>query len=90
MTPEEVVTQAGIEGLTVASLGDWDGLKAAVAKGGPAVLTHLKDAGMTKLPDRQKLRDVINEIANPPKGSEDDLREQCAPRARLSLMRHAL
>ena len=33
MTPEEVVTQAGIEGLTVANLGDWDGLKAAVAKG---------------------------------------------------------
>ena len=60
MTPEEVVTQAGIEGLTVANLGDWDGLKAAVAKGGPAVLTHLKDAGMTKLPDRQKVKNILS------------------------------
>ena len=28
------------------------------------------------MPERQALRDLINEIANPPKGSEDELREQ--------------
>ena len=27
--------------------------------------------GIAKLPDRQALRDLINEIANPPKGSEE-------------------
>ena len=70
-------------------LGTVGGLVDLMRNDRPKFLPTLKDLGISKLPDRQKLRDVINEIANPPKGSEDDLREQYAPRARLSLMRHA-
>ena len=37
----------------------------------PKFLPSLKEWGVAKLPDRQKVRDVINAIANPPVGSED-------------------
>lgn len=42
----------------------------------PKFLPTLKELGVAKLPERQKLRDIINAIANPPKGSADDLRDQ--------------
>ena len=38
--------------------------------------TLQKEYGVAKLPERQKLRDIINEIANPPAGSEDFIRDQ--------------
>jgi len=44
----------------------------------PKFLPSLKEYGVAKLPDRQKVRDLINEIANPPEGSEDKLREEYA------------
>ena len=42
----------------------------------PKFLPTLKDLGVSKLPDRQKLRDIINAVANPPVGSEDNLRDE--------------
>jgi len=42
----------------------------------PKFLPTLQKLGVTKLPDRQKVRDIINYIANPPAGSEDKLREE--------------
>lgn len=42
----------------------------------PKFLPTLQKLGVTKLPDRQKVRDIINFIANPPMGSEDKLREE--------------
>ena len=42
----------------------------------PKFLPTLQKLGVAKLPDRQKVRDIINFIANPPKGSEDNLREE--------------
>ena len=42
----------------------------------PKFLPTLQKLGVSKLPDRQKVRDIINFIANPPVGSEDKLREE--------------
>jgi hypothetical protein len=42
----------------------------------PKFLPALKEYGIAKLPDRQRLRDLINAVANPPVGSEDQLREE--------------
>ena len=42
----------------------------------PKFLPTLQKLGVAKLPDRQKVRDIINFIANPPKGSEDNLRDE--------------
>ncbi|KAL1500490.1 hypothetical protein AB1Y20_013147 [Prymnesium parvum] len=42
----------------------------------PKFLPTLQKLGVAKLADRQKVRDVINFIANPPVGSEDKLREE--------------
>ena len=56
-------------------LGTIGGLVNLMRTDRPKFLPTLKDLGVAKLPDRQALRDLINEIANPPKGSEHDLRE---------------
>lgn len=61
ITPAEVVEQAGVDGLTVAMLGEWAALKAALVVSRPAALNHLKDAGIAKLPDRQKVAKVLSQ-----------------------------
>ena len=57
-------------------LGTVAGLVALIREDRPKFLPTLKDLGIAKLPDRQTLRDVINAIANPPVGSEDNLRDE--------------
>ena len=42
----------------------------------PKFLPMLKDVGVAKLPERQKLRDCIRDLATPPEGSKRQLREE--------------
>ena len=53
-----------------------EGLVNLIKTDRPKFLPTLQKLGVTKLPDRQKVRDIINYIANPPKGSEDNLRNE--------------
>ena len=59
ITPAELLENAQLAHLTESAFGDWEACLKATAEGRTPLLNYLKEHGVSKLPERQKLATAL-------------------------------